>query len=71
MSDLWCVHIIGPDDMIACPSKAAAETEAAALNAMIAKQATLHADKNWPVCSAEVMLWPFSAKAHADDLAKG
>ena len=68
-NELWCVHIIGPDDVIAYPDKAAAETEAAALNAMFAVEAAKHhGDANWPACRAEVILWPYSAGAHDVDM---
>ena len=67
--ELWCVHVIGPDDVIAYPDKASAEQEAAALNEMFAIEAAKHhGDANWPACRAEVILWPYSAGAHDIDM---
>ena len=31
MSDLWAVHVLGPDDIVAAPSREAAEKAAAAV----------------------------------------
>ena len=69
MTDLWCVHIIGPDDVIAYPDKASAENEARLLNESIADEAARHRDdENWPAGRAEVAPWPWSAEAHAADM---
>lgn len=68
---LWCVHIIGPDDVIAYPNRAAAEREARLINDAMAKHmASRAADPNWPALRAEVTAWPHSAAAHAADLAR-
>ena len=67
---LWCVHIVGPDDVIAYPDKESAEHKAGLLNAVLEKQNAAHVgDENWPVCRAEVMPWPHSPESHAADLA--
>lgn len=68
---LWCVHIIGPDDVIAFPDRASAEREASILNEASRRSAKKHADDAvWPRWSAEVIPWPHSAESHAADLAR-
>jgi hypothetical protein len=71
MVDLWCVHIIGPDDVIAYSDRAAAESSAAEINDALAVEEERHkGDPNWPACRAEALLWPYGAEAHAVNLAR-
>jgi hypothetical protein len=76
---LWMLHILGPDDVVAAPSKAQAEKVAAAFNAhwseYLAKQraASVAEGKNpdhWPTITAVVTGWDSTAHAHADSVAK-
>lgn len=63
MSDdttLWALHIEGPDDFYAMPSKAAAQAHADILNRFMA-QGKSH-------MKALVALWPHSAEAHAENM---
>lgn len=70
-STLWCVHIIGPDDVIAFPDKASAEREAALINdAMTRFIAVREPDDNWPTLKAVAAVWPWSPETHAEDLAR-
>jgi len=64
---LWCMHILGPDDVHAAPSKAHAEKAAAALNAFhAARQEQSEQD---PKIEAVATLWPHSAESHAESVA--
>ena len=76
---LWMLHIQGPDDVVAAPSKEEAETVAAAFNAYfgayLAKQraASVAAGQdpnNWPTINAVVTEWDGTAKSHANSVAK-
>jgi len=70
---LWMLHIQGPDDVIAAPSKDDAEKVAAAFNAhwgaYLAKQraASVAGGKdpdNWPTINAVVAEWDSTPAAH-------
>ncbi|MFP3564747.1 hypothetical protein [Paraburkholderia sp. SIMBA_030] len=76
---LWMLHIEGPDDIVAAPSKEEADKVAAAFNAFygayLAKQraASVAAGRdpnNWPTINAVVVEWDSTAKAHAKSVAK-
>jgi hypothetical protein len=62
---LWCVHVLGPDEVHAMP-----DYETAAKNAedLIACLFTEHTAKLDVLCLPIVTMWPHSAKAHAEDL---
>lgn len=62
---LWCVHVIGPDDLHAAPDFEAAVRMAAELSGALAPH--LSTDIS---CLPVVAVWPWSAKAHAESLAK-
>ncbi len=64
---LWCMHILGPDDVHAAPSKAHAEKAAAALNAFHA--AREEQSEHDPKVEAVVAPWPHSAESHAESVA--
>lgn len=75
-NELWCVHVIGPDDLYAFASWGAANDHAKMLNAAIQRARQKEEDKgsdmtNWPNTYAEVVVWPYSAPLHAEDLARG
>jgi uncharacterized protein (DUF1330 family) len=76
---LWMLHIQGPDDIIAAPSKAEADGVAAAFNAYwgeyLTKQraASVAEGRNpdhWPTITAVVVEWDSTARAHANSVAK-
>ncbi|MEA9653040.1 hypothetical protein ABFU65_12205 [Xanthomonas campestris pv. raphani] len=64
---LWCMHILGPDDVHAAPSKAHAEKAAAALNAFHAARA--EQSEHHPKVEAVVAPWPHSVESHAESVA--
>lgn len=64
---LWCVHILGPDDVLAAPCH-----EAAVIQARVFNQ-SLFGIKVSPklddvLCFAYAAPWPHSKEAHAEDL---
>lgn len=70
-SDLWAVHVQGPDDILAMPSRAAADAYAADVNAAYEQF------KNRPDASkydaswrAEVIGWDGTPEEHAEDLTR-
>lgn len=70
-TSLWCVHILGPDDVIAYPDRQSAEREAAVINDAMAKLIVSRpADDNWPMLKAIAAIWPHSPESHAQDLAR-
>lgn len=64
--ELWCMHVLGPDDVHPAPSKAAAEAAAERFNAHFGPIA---AEKE-VMCKAVVALWPHSPESHAASLAE-
>ena len=62
----WCVHVQGPDDLLAMPSKDAADLEAAKINKRVGR--------DWepgdPEINAIATIWPYSVEAHAVALAE-
>jgi hypothetical protein len=78
-SKLWMLHIQGPDEIVAAPSKDEAERVAAAFNAYwgayLAKQraASVAEGKdpdNWPTINAVVIEWDSTPAEHAESVAK-
>lgn len=77
---LWCVHIPGPGDIYAMPSKADAESFAARHNAAIDEywidvQRTKNKEQLelYPTINkirARVIEWPWHPKEHAEQLAR-
>jgi hypothetical protein len=72
---LWCVHILGPDDLFAEPSFVAAVEVVERFNAYVRRRVAecpLTAD-DAPLTSllAVVVPWPGSAESHAAELARG
>lgn len=62
---LWCVHVIGPDDLYAEPSHAAAVANAEKLNRAVLGRSDTPGDV---MCFAYADTWPWSAEAHAKDI---
>ena len=65
---LWCVHILGPDDLVAHESYEAAEKHATELNDY------MHDPANLPdldvMCLSIVAMWTGSAEEHAAEVIK-
>lgn len=64
---LWCVHVLGPDDVMAAPSHDAAVVRARELNKTIFSRIS---EPNDILCFAYAAPWPHSQDAHAEDLEK-
>ena len=62
---LWCVHVIGPDDVYAEPSHAAAIASAEKLNLSLWSRDNAPDDV---ICYAYADVWPWSAERHASDM---
>lgn len=65
---LWAVHHRGSDDIIAQPSRQAANGLVTALDRMDVTEAAAHPETA-ALHHAVVVEWPFSADAHAEELA--
>ena len=63
MSELWCLHVLGPDDIIAAPSKEAAEVAKWFLTRYWGQQGP-----DDPPIGFEVEPWPFTPESHAKDV---
>ena len=62
---LWCIHILGPDDIIAAPTYGEAIERAYELNLSIHERD--HEPKDL-LCYAYVAPWPYSKEEHAKDI---
>lgn len=62
---LWCLHILGPDDVYPAPSRAYAEVAADVHNARFRKISK----ESGVMCEAIVAPWPHDAESHARGLA--
>ena len=62
---LWCVRILGPDDVLAAPSHDAAVIHAHELNKDIQSRVSTPNDV---LCFAYAAPWPHSAVDHAEDV---
>ncbi len=60
---LWCVHILGPDDVLAAPSHDAAAVHAHELNKALHGRVTTPDDV---LCFAYAAPWPHSREDHAE-----
>lgn len=58
---LWCVHVLGPDELHAMPSYEAAEKN---VEELIAYLFTERASKLNVLCLPVVATWPYSAEEH-------
>ena len=65
--ELWCVHILGPDDLYAAPSKAEAERAVAHMKQYWEKRHPEDAALN--MVRFEVEPWPYSPASHANGVA--
>lgn len=66
-TELWAIHIQGPDDLYAMPCKEAAESHAAILNDEF-KARKIERGENYPSITVAVVPWTGSAEAHADSM---
>lgn len=70
-SDLWAVHVQGPDDIFAMPSRAAADAYAADVNAAYeqfkARPDASKYDASW---HAEVIAWDGTPAEHAEEVTR-
>jgi hypothetical protein len=65
-TDLWAVHVQGPDDILAAASKESAEEQAAAINRFYEEfQRRLTASEFDPRWHAVVIPWDGTAEEHA------
>lgn len=62
---LWCVHVLGADDVLATETHADAVQEAKALNMAVLCRADAPVDV---MCFAYAAPWPGTPDSHADDL---
>ncbi len=62
---LWCVHVLGSDDVMAAPSHLAAFTHARELNKAVHGRPSTPSDV---LCFAYAAPWPHSKASHAEDL---
>lgn len=62
---LWCVHVIGPDEVYAEPSHAAAVVNAEKLNRALWSRPDSPEDV---LCFAYAAVWPWSAEEHAGSI---
>jgi hypothetical protein len=73
--DLWCMHIPGPDDVYATPSREAAQEMADKHNEAMRRFWERHPrtehDPSDAALTAVVVPWMWSAEDHADALSKG
>lgn len=76
---LWMLHIQGPDDIVAAPSREEADRVEVAFNAhwsaYLAKQRAASVEAgtdpdNWPTVTAVVAEWDSTAAAHAKNMKK-
>lgn len=61
----WCVHILGPDDVLAAPSHLAAVVRAREINQATHRKVDTPADI---LCFAYAAPWPHDAQSHFDGL---
>lgn len=69
-NELWAMHVQGPDDMWAAPSKERAEAAAKALNDFWAEKIASKNDPDYPVVNAVVVPWDGTPEAHAKAVVK-
>jgi hypothetical protein len=62
---LWCVHVLGPDDMHAMPSYDVAAKNVNELITALFTERTATLDV---LCLPVVAVWPYSSEAHREDL---
>lgn len=66
---LWCVHVQGPDSLIAQPDRETADKRAAEWQAGFDAMLARDPSPNDPVLKAVVIEWPYTSRAHAECVA--
>jgi hypothetical protein len=67
VSDLWCLHLRGPDDLIPAPSEQHARQKAERLQAHWERMSPKD-DPYWPNIDAVAAPWPYTPEGHAEGL---
>ena len=62
---LWCVHVLGPDDVLAAPSHEAAAVHAHGINKAVFGRIGTPDDV---LCFAYAAPWPHSRESHAESV---
>jgi len=70
MGDLWCIHILGPDDVFPAPNRAEADAKAKELNTFIGRHLHANDDDATPRLSVVVERWPYDAASHEEGLSQ-
>ena len=73
-TDLWCIHIIGPDDLIPMPDRATADRQAAKFmeswtryrNRRISENPDDPSNDYFPEVAALVVPWPSDYSGHRE-----
>ncbi len=69
MTELWCLHVLGPDDVHPAPSKEEAERAAAFMTKYYQDWMETRGEHPMdPHISFEAAPWPHSPESHAEDL---
>lgn len=68
MTALWCIRFVGPDDVVAQPSRHIADDKAREHNAWVAER---YAGEEAAEMQAVVEPWPWNDAEHAAELARG
>lgn len=66
MSELWCVNVIGPDDVIPAASLADALRAAHAFNEWSLEKQPPEDEAKYVLLWANVTQWPYGADVHAE-----
>lgn len=61
----WCVHVLGPDDVIAAPDHQAAVVRAREMNKTLFNRPSEAHDV---LCFAYAAPWPYNGDQHAENL---
>lgn len=71
MTDLWALHVAGPDDVVPMPDRATAQARADEVNAIAAAyRARPDASPDDPPVSASVVPWDGTPEDHAESVAE-
>jgi hypothetical protein len=65
-NELWAMHVQGPDDLWAAPSKERAEAAAIRLNDFWAERIASKNDPDFPIINAVVIPWNSTPESHAE-----
>lgn len=68
MSELWCVNVVGPDDIYAAPSEEEAKRAVAYMTEFW--KSRYPEEYSWGMIGFQAIPWPASAESHARDVGK-